>query len=133
MGDDEEAEGGLREVVFEPLDALDVEVVGGLIEQEQVGLLDQAAGDGEAFAPAAGEGGGELVAVGEAHGAGEDGDLGEALALGEVLAGDGILQDALDGGIFGEDVVLGHIGEAEAAAHGDLRRRRRVPGRRGSS
>ena len=120
VGDDEEAETGLREIVFQPFDAVDVEVVGGLVEQEQVGLLDQAAGDGEAFAPAAGQGGGELVAVGEADGAGGDGDLGQLLAVGQVFAGDGVFQDALDGGGFGEGVFLGHVSHAQAALHDDF-------------
>ena len=41
MGDGEDGARVLREVLLEPQHALGVEVVGGLVEQEQVGLLEQ--------------------------------------------------------------------------------------------
>ena len=43
------------EQVLQPEDALDVQVVRGLVHQQHVGLLDQLAGDRQALAPAAGE------------------------------------------------------------------------------
>ena len=44
-----------REVVFEPLDALGVEVVGRLVEQQQVVALEQRLAQRDAAALAAGE------------------------------------------------------------------------------
>ncbi len=41
MGDREHAARVLREVLLQPLHALGVEVVGRLVEQQQVGLLEQ--------------------------------------------------------------------------------------------
>ena len=58
VGDDDAGEGGLVEELFEPDDSGEVEVVGGLVEEEDVGAGDDGFGDGEAFAPASGEGGG---------------------------------------------------------------------------
>ena len=45
---------GFQEV-FEPEDAFEVEMVGGLVKQEQVGFEDELAGESESFFPAAGE------------------------------------------------------------------------------
>ena len=56
VADDDAGEGGVGEELFEPGDAFEIEVVGGLVEEEQVGLADEFAGDGEAALPAAGEG-----------------------------------------------------------------------------
>jgi outer membrane receptor protein involved in Fe transport len=53
---DEEQRGVARvELVFEPFDRLGVEVVGGLVEHEEVGVGEERARDGDAFALAAGE------------------------------------------------------------------------------
>ncbi len=41
MGDGDDGARVLLEVLLEPLDALGVEVVGGLVEEQQVGLLEQ--------------------------------------------------------------------------------------------
>ena len=49
------APGIFLEVVFEPLDALGVEVVGRLVEQQDRGLLDQQAGQRDAALLAAGQ------------------------------------------------------------------------------
>jgi hypothetical protein len=41
VGDGDDGAGVLGEEALEPGDALGVEVVGGLVEQQQVGLLEQ--------------------------------------------------------------------------------------------
>ena len=55
MGDEEHGAAVVGEEGFEPLDGLDVEVVGGLVEQQHVGLGDQRARQQHAAAPAARE------------------------------------------------------------------------------
>ena len=55
MGDGQHAAGVRREVAFEPLHRLGVEVVGGLVEEQQVGLLEQQLAQRHPAALAAGE------------------------------------------------------------------------------
>ncbi len=55
VGDDDAGEVGLLEKLFEPLDSGEVEVVGGFVEEKNVGRGDQGFGDGEALTPASGE------------------------------------------------------------------------------
>ena len=51
-----------RHVVLEPQSAFEVEIVGGLVEEQQVGLREQHRGECDAHAPAAGKrGGGALL------------------------------------------------------------------------
>ena len=38
MGDDQDGAGIIAQVMLEPVDALGIEVVGGLVEQQQIGL-----------------------------------------------------------------------------------------------
>ena len=45
MADDDEAPGVGAQVVAQPQDRVVVEVVGGLVEQERVGLLEQNPGE----------------------------------------------------------------------------------------
>jgi hypothetical protein len=60
--------------VFEPVDALDVEVVGRLVEQQDVGLLEEEARQGRPHAPAARKGAeGAVQLVGVEAEAGEGG------------------------------------------------------------
>ncbi len=47
----------IGETVLEPRDGLDVEVVGGLVEHEQVGLVDEKPGEGHPLRLTAGQGG----------------------------------------------------------------------------
>lgn len=58
MADDDGGEGFRFEQAFEPFDSREVEVIGRLVEQEQIGMLDERFGDGEALLPASREGGG---------------------------------------------------------------------------
>jgi hypothetical protein len=48
VGDHQHRAGIFGEVVFEPVDRFRVEVVGGFVEQQDVGLLDQQAGQRDA-------------------------------------------------------------------------------------
>gem|GEM_PF-5835423 len=78
MGDDEDAAGVGLEVFFQPFDHGDVEMVGGVVEEEEVGLAAQGSGEVEAGLLAAGQGGdraGEVV-VGEAEAEGDAADVG---------------------------------------------------------
>ena len=66
MGDDEDRAVERGQEVLEPLEAVGVEVVGGLVEEQHVGLLDQRGGEQRAGLLAAGEAveravGGEVV------------------------------------------------------------------------
>ncbi len=53
MGDDEDRAAARREVVREPVDALDVEVVGRLVQQQQLGVAEQRLRQGDPAALAA--------------------------------------------------------------------------------
>ena len=55
MGDEDDGIGALGEKLFEPLDGAYVEVVGGLVEEEKVGLLEEELGELDAHAPSAGK------------------------------------------------------------------------------
>ena len=126
VGGDEVAERGGPQQPFQPDDARQVEVVGRLVEQQQVGPADQLAGQGQPLAPAAGEGVGRLVGVGEADLRQGDGGPRLALVVLDRLVGEGGEQHLADGLAGGEDVVLGDVADAGAAAQ---RRgcRRRAP------
>ena len=63
VGDDEEPARVARQVVLEPEQRLEIEVVGRLVEDEEGGLGHEQAGEMGAHDPAAGEGLGELVGV----------------------------------------------------------------------
>jgi len=55
VADDHTGEGSVGEQRFEPLDACKIEMVGRLIEQQNIGILHQRLGDREPFSPASGE------------------------------------------------------------------------------
>ena len=55
MRDQNESVGIAVKIVFEPVAGFQVEVVGGLVEQQQVGLCQQQLGQRNAHLPAAGE------------------------------------------------------------------------------
>ena len=56
VGDQHEGAPVVGEEVLQPLDRVDVEVVGGLVEQKEVGIGEQRAGQCDARELAAGEG-----------------------------------------------------------------------------
>ena len=119
MGGDEVAEVRVAQQPFEPDDAGQVEVVGRLVHEQEVGLTGEFAGEGEPLAPAAGEGVGRLVRVGEAHPREGDGGAGLALAVLEAVGGEGG-EHGLAGGEAGvEGVLLRQVADAGAAAGGD--------------
>jgi hypothetical protein len=128
VGDDDAGESSAAENGFEPLDAFEVEVVGGLVEEEDVGLGDHGLGDGEALAPAAGETGGVGVHA----------DRGVRAVVREPCAAEGFAEALLAlirrhactfqsrfhdvangeaGGVFGD---LADVTDAGAAANGDF-------------
>ena len=48
-------EGRVGEQFFQPLDPGQIQVIGGLVQQQHIGLADQGFGDGQALAPSAGQ------------------------------------------------------------------------------
>ena len=73
VADDDQGARIAREMILEPERAFEIEIVGRLVEQEQIGLGEQRRGERDAHAPAAGEFRQRalLLGVGEAE-AGED-------------------------------------------------------------
>ena len=77
------------QVPFEPGDALGIEVVGGLVQQEEVGAFEQDLAESDAPALAAGERGDVGLAGREPHGV--HGDLDAAVEVPPLGRLDGIL------------------------------------------
>ena len=63
MGHQQESTAVGTQISLQPLARFQVEVVGWLVEQHQVGTLQQQLGQGDAHLPAGGEGAGILVRV----------------------------------------------------------------------
>ena len=121
MADDEHGVRIAREVVLQPQRAFEVEIVGRLVEQQQVGLGEQHRGERDAHAPAAGElrGRALLRARVEAE-AGEDGGGARRRGM-RVDVG----EPRLD---FGDAVRVGRglcLGQQRARARGRPRARSR--------
>ena len=122
VGDDDEPAGVAAEVVLEPEQGLEVEVVRRLVEQEERGLAHEEASDVGAHDPAAGErpGGQVVVALAEAE-AGED-LLGAGLER-PVHLGVGVVRvvrragrrDLEDGLLADGGALLGQEAEVRAA------------------
>ena len=89
VGDAHDGAGVFLQVAFEPGDALGVEVVGGLVQQEQVGPFQEDLAEGDASAFAAGERGDVGLAGREAHGV--HGDLDAAVEVPALGGLDGVL------------------------------------------
>mmetsp|Transcript_29989 Transcript_29989/g.59563 ORF Transcript_29989/g.59563 Transcript_29989/m.59563 type:complete len:784 (+) Transcript_29989:846-3197(+) len=118
-------------VVLDPGDVDDVEVVSGLVKEEDVGALKHRTGERELHAPSAGEGGGGVLGLGLLVGA--EADLSENLA--DLVGGAAhgldlrVVQDvvdarevgllALDVGLDEDGADLGGVGEALDLAVGD--------------
>jgi hypothetical protein len=131
----------MREMILEPQRALEVEIVGGLVEQQQVGRCEQGRGQGDAHAPAAGElgAGTQLVGGGKAE-AGEDrgGTAGRRMRIDVDEAGLDLGNPVRIGGAlgFGEQRVALEIGlehdgdQALRAVRGFLRQAADPPARR---
>jgi hypothetical protein len=102
------------ENLLQPQDAVDVEVVGGLVQQEHVGGGCQLARDGEALLPAAGQRIDRRASVREAGAAQRPGEAAGPLGLVDALERGG--EHGLDGKAGREDGVLRHVAEHDAAA-----------------
>lgn len=124
VGDADESGAPGAQVVGQPGDALDVEVVGGLVEDDQVLLVDEELGQRDTAALATGERGDDgvepVLEAGEGQAAEEPGehiaDLGAArpLVVGEIA--DDLLADGLR---RVQGVVLGEDAETQPAVVGD--------------
>jgi len=128
VGDDDAGEAGGTKGLFEPLDSFEVEMIGGLVEEEDVGLGDHGLGNGEALAPAAGEGGsvgihadgGVRAVVGESGAAERFAETLLALVGGHGGGFEGGFEDAADGCSLGVLGDLLDVANAGAAADGDF-------------
>ena len=89
VGHEDDGAGILREVPFQPGDALGVEVVGRLVEQQDVGPLEQDLAERDAPPLAAGEGADLGVAGRQAHGV--HGDLDPPVEVPALGGLDGVL------------------------------------------
>ena len=80
VGDEDERAGEFEEIVFQDFERGDVEVVGGLVEEQDVGGLEHEPGDEDAGALAAGEVADGLVELfaGEEETRGPTGDVNDA-------------------------------------------------------
>ena len=107
-----------RQQLLEPEDAVHVEVVRGLVEEEELRLADQGARDREPLLPAAGEDPGRLLAVGEAGLPHRHRDLPVDLVLVQVVVPERLAQDGEDGRPGVEDRVLRHVADPQALARG---------------
>lgn len=124
VGDADEGGAPGAQVAYQPGDALDVEVVGGLVEDDQVLLVDEELGQRDTAALATGERGDDgvepVLEAGEGQAAEEPGehvaDLGAArpLVVGEIA--DDLLADGL---LRVQGVVLGEDAETQPAVVGD--------------
>ena len=104
MGDGDDGAGVLLQVLLQPRDALGVEVVGGLVEQQQVGRLEQQLAQRDAAALTTGEHGDVGVAGRAAqrvHG---------LLDAGVELPAVGVLDDLHELALLGEQRVEVGVG-----------------------
>jgi len=102
--------------LLEPQDALDVEVVRGLVEEDELRLADQRPRDREPLLPAAGEDRRRLPAVGEAGLPHRHRDLPLELVLVQVVVAERLAQDGDDRRPGVEDGVLRHVADPQALA-----------------
>ena len=116
MADHQVGQGLALQQVLQPEDALHVQVVGGLVHEQDVRLPGQLAGDGETLAPAAGEDLDRLRRVLEPRLAEGDGHPGELLELLGRIVRQGLDEDLLDSRSRRERGVLGHVAHADTAA-----------------
>ena len=112
VGDGDDGAVVVAQGALEPRDRLGVEVVGGLVEQQQVGLRQQQAAQRHAALLAAGEGGDLGVARREAQGVHGD------LDLAVEVVGAGGLDLGLELGLLGADLVVVGVGVGVLGQHG---------------
>ena len=100
MRNDEQRAGVVGEMVLEPAERLEVEVVGGLVEHEKVGLHDEEAGEVRAHNPSTAHGARGAVVVRFAEGqAGEDA-FGFGFEVVAVVFEKDIMRLVVLGGVF---------------------------------
>ena len=112
VGDRHHRAGVALEELLEPVDALGVEVVGRLVEQQQIGAAQQQAAQGDATALAAGQRG-DVGVVGRAAQS-VHGDLDVAFEAPRVGGGDLVLEDRL----LGADLVVVGVRVGPLGHHG---------------
>jgi len=124
--DEDDGVGVAAQEGLEPVARLEVEVVGGLVEEQELRLLQQQGGQGDAHLPAAGELAAVAVEVGGLEAEARQHRLGAAL---HVVAAVGVPRLARRGVRGHQGVVLGIVGGAvrqpvlqAAALGGDLAR-----------
>ena len=101
VADDEHGAVVVGDKAAQPLDALEIQVVGGLVEQQQVGVAQEELGERDTHLPAAGELGARALKVGDLKAqAGQD-LAGVAL---ELVAAQ-VLKAVLDLAVFGKESV----------------------------
>jgi hypothetical protein len=101
---------------LEPEDAVEIEVVGRLVHEQQVGGAHQRLGDREPLAPAAGERRRARVGIGEPASAERRLDPGRARDLVEGLVAQRRREQGRDRLLAGRPGVLRHVGQAGQAA-----------------
>jgi hypothetical protein len=110
VGDHDQAAGigrpALFQVVGEPGDAFDIEVVGGLVEEDEIPVADQHAGEGNATALSAGEGGHRGVPWDVGHQSGDD-------VADPGVAGPHVLRQLADDRFAHGERIRQHVGLVE--------------------
>ncbi len=109
-----------REQLFEPLDTGEVEMVGGLVEQQDRGILNERFGNGQALPPAAGKTRGLNVEIVESGAPQDLGFARIALCGGHVRALQGAADQGADGRARRRRGLLGDARQPRALAHGDV-------------
>ncbi len=108
--------GGCKQL-FQPLDAGQVEVVGGLVQQHHFRLGNQRLDNSQPFAPPAGEGRGLNIQICEAGTPGQLAQAAFALRFVDVRGRQGLFQHLADRTTAGKTRILGHVSGAGPLAH----------------
>ena len=111
VGDGDDGAFVLLQVLLEPIDTLGIEVVGGLVEQQDVGLLQEQAAEGHAAALATAEVLHQLVLVGAAEG------VHSALELLVEVPGIVSLEEFCKFSLTGDKFVEVGVGFGEGVVH----------------
>jgi hypothetical protein len=120
VADQDAGEGGGGQGLFEPGDAGEVEMVGGLVQQQDVGAGHHGLGDGEALAPASAEGRGLGGDVGEADASAGFAQTAFALRFRHAAGFEGAFEHVTDGHAGREGRLLAHIADARTLSGGDV-------------
>ena len=120
VADDYAGEGGGRKQVFQPGNSREIEMVGGFVEEEDVGMLDEGFDNRQTLLPAAGEVGGlriEIFKTGAAQGLSK---ARATLRAGDAATVERGLDHCANCGSRLESGILLDIGQAGALADGDF-------------